>query len=89
MSDEPTQLPATPGPDAPREPLLSVGTFTAAAAAIVGAAVVFGVDLSPEQTGAILALIGVVAPLVVAFVGRLKVFAPATVRSMVKAAETR
>lgn len=83
MSD----LPETPGPRAPSEPLLSVGTLTAAATAVVGLAVVFGVDWSAEQTGAVLGVVAVLAPLIVALVGRMKVFSPATVRDMVKAAE--
>lgn len=81
------QLPEIPAPDAPREPLLSVGTITALAAGAIALAVSFGLDLSAEQTGAITAVVSGLAPLVVALWGRAKVFSPATVRDMVKAAE--
>lgn len=82
-----TDLPETPGPNAPTEPLITVGTITAVAAAVVGAVVAFGIHLTADQRGAILTLIGVVAPFVVAVWGRAKVFAPATVHAMVGAAK--
>jgi len=81
-------VPATPEVDAPREPLVSVGLITAAAAALLGTLVAFGLNLSQVQTGAVLTLVTVAAPLMVAAVGRRKVFAPATVRTMVVDAAT-
>ena len=88
MTDNNT-IPATPGPNAPTQPLVTVGTITAIGAAVVGTVVAFGANLSTVQTGAILTLIGVVAPIVVAIWGRSKVYSPATVRAMVKSAERR
>jgi hypothetical protein len=82
-------VPATPPPNAPSEPLWSVGTLTAAATAVVAAVVAFGVNLSTTQTGAIIGVVAVLAPLIVSWVGRNKVFSPATVRTMVKAAENK
>ena len=76
-------IPATPQVGAPREPLISVGWITAAAGAVLGTAVAFGMDLTQVQTGAVLTLATVAAPLIVAVVGRMRVFAPSTVRAMV------
>lgn len=73
-----------PPPNAPQEPLLTVGAVTAIAAAAVSTAVAFGLNLSDAQQTALLALVGVVAPVVVALWGRSKVYAPATVRAMLK-----
>lgn len=81
--DTTVTIPGTPEIGAPREPLLSVGTVTAIASAAVAVAVAFGLNLNATQTGAILAFVGFAAPLIVAGVGRSKVFAPATVRAMV------
>lgn len=78
-----TSIPATPDPGSAKEPLLSVGTVTAVASAAVAVAVAFGLHLSDAQTGAVLTLVAVVAPFIVAIVGRSKSFAPATVRAMV------
>jgi hypothetical protein len=80
---QPATIPATPEPGAASEPLLSVGTVTAFAAAALGLLAAFGLPLSNAQTGAILGLIAVAAPLIVAVWGRKKVFSPATTRAMV------
>lgn len=85
MSD----VPATPGPNAASEPLVTVGTITAIVTAGIGAAVAFGLDLKPDQTAAILAFIAVLAPLVVAVWGRAKVYSPATVRTLLTSARKR
>jgi hypothetical protein len=76
-------IPATPQVGASREPLLSVGWITAAAGALIGLAVAFGMDLTQAQTGAVLTLATVLAPMIVAGVGRRHVYAPSTVRAMV------
>jgi hypothetical protein len=76
-------VPATPEVDAPREPLVNVGWITAAAAALLAALVAFGLNLTQAQTGAVLTVVTVAAPLIVAVVGRRRVFSPATVRTMV------
>lgn len=81
MSD-PT-LPAIPPPDAPREPLLTVATITAAATAVLALLVAFGIHLEPERVAAILGVVAVLAPLVVAAVARGKVWSPASVAKVV------
>lgn len=81
--------PGTPGPDAPAEPLISVGTVTTLAAAVLALLVAFGVHMSDDTRATILTLIGVLAPIVVTVVGRSKVFSPKTVRSLVTQAATR
>ncbi len=82
MSD--TGLPDIPPPGAPKEPLLKVGTITVFVTAVVGLAAAFGLRLSHEQMEAILAVAAVVAPFIVAVIGRLKVWSPRTVRQLVQ-----
>ena len=80
-------LPAPPDPNtASTEPLLSVGTITAVATAVLSLLVLFGLHLSPATQGTILTAIGVIAPVVVALWGRRKVYAPATVARLLAAA---
>jgi hypothetical protein len=82
-------IPATPPADSPSEPLLSVGTVTAVATAAIAVAVAFGLKLSEGQTATIIGVVAALAPLVVAWLGRRKVFSPATVNAMVtEAAKT-
>ncbi len=82
-------VPATPESDAPGEPLLATGSITAAVAAAIALFAAFGLPLTDAQTQAVVALVALVAPLVVAILGRRKVFAPLTVRAMVvRAAQT-
>jgi hypothetical protein len=52
------------------EPLLSVGTLTAIATAIIGLLVAFGVNLTGEQQTAVLSVVAVLAPLAVAGIAR-------------------
>jgi hypothetical protein len=80
---ESVTIPATPEPDAAKEPLLSVGTITAFAAAALGVGAAFGLPLTDAQTGALLGLVPFAAALIVAIWGRKKVFSPATTRAMV------
>lgn len=80
MSD----LPPVPGPNAPAEPLITVGTITAAAVAVLALLVSFGISLEDDRQSAILGVIAVVAPLAVALVGRGKVYSPDTVRKLVQ-----
>lgn len=77
-------VPAVPDP-ASTEPLLTVGTITALATAILGLLVLFGVDIPDEGKAAILSAVGVLAPVVVAVWGRRKVYAPATVARLLSA----
>ena len=81
--------PGTPGPDAPTEPLISVGTVTTLAATILALLVTFGIHLSDDTQATLLTLIGILAPIIVTLVGRTKVFSPKTVRTLVTQAATR
>lgn len=56
-----------------REPAAILGTITAGVAAVITLAVAFGLDLTDEQTAAILGVVAVVAPLVAAFLTRPRV----------------
>lgn len=67
------------------QPLLSVGTITAVGSALIAALVAFGLKISDDQQSAVLAVIGVLAPIVVALWGRRKVYAPATVARLLAA----
>lgn len=78
MSDLPE-----PG-SAPSEPLWSVASATAIGAAAVQLAVALGLDLTATQQTAVVALVGALAPLVVAAVGRRLVYSPATVARMLR-----
>ncbi len=55
------------------EPVITIASITAGVAAIIACLVAFGVDLSNDQTVAILAVVGVVGPLIAAFLARGKV----------------
>lgn len=69
------------------EPLWSVGGVTAAVTALLAAGTAFGAPLTAGQQTAILGLVAVLAPLVVALVGRGRVYAPATVERLVRGDE--
>jgi hypothetical protein len=78
----------TPVPDldtSAREPLLTVGTVTAVATAMISALVAFGLPLSAGQQAAVLGFVAVAAPIVVAVWGRGKVYAPASVARLLAA----
>lgn len=79
----PGDVPATPGPNAPAEPLLTVGTITAVVTALLTLVVALGMPVSDDTQAAILAVVAVLAPFVVAAIGRGRVFSPASVRRMV------
>ena len=55
------------------EPLVSVSSIVAAATAVIALLVAFGVPLTEDQKVAILGLVGVLAPVIVALVTRGKV----------------
>ena len=55
------------------EPLISVSSIVAAATAVIALLVAFGVPLTEDQKVAILGLVGVIAPVIVALVTRGKV----------------
>lgn len=69
-----------------KEPLVTVSTITAIAAAVIGVLVAFAVPLTEDQQVAILALVGVLAPVVVALVVRPKVTPEAKAQDRERAA---
>lgn len=73
-----SQIPSDPE-TAPSEPLISVGGITAAVTAVIGLLVAYGLHISDGQQSAILGVVAVLAPLIVALLGRRRVFSPATV----------
>lgn len=52
------------------EPVITVGSIGAIAAAVLALIVAFGVDLTDEQQTAILGVVAVAAPIIVAIVTR-------------------
>lgn len=64
------------------EPLVTVGTGTAAASAVLALLVSFAVPVNDAQQAAILGVVAVAAPLVVAWVARRRVYSPATVEQI-------
>jgi lysylphosphatidylglycerol synthetase-like protein (DUF2156 family) len=73
-----------PNPDS-TEPLITASVLTAAATAAVALLVAFGLHLTPEQSAAIVGVVSVLAPLVVALIARRKVYSPATVARLLAA----
>jgi len=69
---------ATPNPDS-KEPALSVGSVASAVGAVLTLLIAFGVDLTETQVKAILGVVLVGGPVLVAAIIRLRVYAPATV----------
>ena len=67
------------------EPALSVGGLVAGGSALVSLLLVFGVDLSLEQSNALLAATAVLAPIAAALITRGRVYSPATVARMSEA----
>lgn len=84
MSD--TGVPPTPPIGAPKEPLLTVGTVGMIGAAVIAVVVAFFTPVSDDRQSAILGLLAVLAPFIVALVGRRKAWSPATVRAALLAA---
>lgn len=82
-----TTVSLDPNEDHPREPLWSVGSIVAGSAVVLDAAVVWGLPLPHDKETALLAVINVAAPIVVAVWGRRKVFSPATVARLLLAAK--
>lgn len=62
-----------------KEPLVTVASITAGVSALLTLLVAFGIDLTEAQSTAILGVVGVAAPLIVAWAARGKVASPATV----------
>lgn len=84
-----SELPPVPGPDAPGEPLISVGSTVTLAAAAVSLLVLFGVHISDDAKAQIMTVVGILAPIIVTLIGRMKVFSPKTVRALVTQATKR
>ncbi|NBE82779.1 hypothetical protein [Micromonospora rubida] len=66
------------------EPLFTVGAITAAGTAVISLLVAFGLPLSANQQTAILGMVAVLAPLVVAAIARGRVYSPATVARLLE-----
>lgn len=84
------ELPASPAlPEGPpstvqAEPAIGVGTIVAGATLLVDGLIAFGlVTVTPDQKIYLLGFIGLIAPLIVGFVTRGKVFSPATVKALI------
>ncbi len=82
-------VPDTPLPGAPKEPLLSVGTLIALCTALLGLLAAFGLKVDDDTQAAIIAFLAVAAPLFVAVIGRTKVWSPASVRAAIIQAKTQ
>ena len=66
------------------EPALSVGAVAAAVGAVLTLLITFGVDLSEAQTEAILGVVLIAGPVVLAAITRSRVFSPATVAKLLR-----
>lgn len=86
MTSPDQPLPPMPPPSAPAEPLIGVGAVTAVVTAVLALLVALGLPISDELQAAILTVVAVVAPIVVAIAGRKLVWSPATVRKVIEAA---
>lgn len=64
------------------EPLVSVGTVTAAGTAVLSLAVALGLPVDDGQKAVILGFLAFAAPLVVALWGRRRVYSPASVAQL-------
>jgi hypothetical protein len=76
-------LPPDPGRDLAGEPLLSVGGLTALVTAALSLLVAFGLPLTDKQDAAILAFVAILAPVVVAVIGRGRVWSPKSVARLI------
>lgn len=56
--------------DQNNEPVVTVGAISAAVAAVIALLVAFGLNLSADQTAAIMGVVAVIAPVVAALVAR-------------------
>ena len=72
-----------PNPDS-SEPLFGIASMTAVATALIALLVAFGLPISADQQTAILGVVAVLAPLVVAVAGRSRVYSPATVARLLR-----
>lgn len=66
------------------EPALSVGGVAAAVGALLTLLIAFGVDLSEAQTEAILGVVLIAGPVVLAAITRGRVYAPASVARLLR-----
>jgi hypothetical protein len=78
--------PPAPDPDTTsEEPLLGVGTIVTGITGLLDLAVLFGVHLSNAQEAAILAVVTLLAPILVALIGRKRVWSPVSVNKLLAA----
>lgn len=82
-------VPPIPGMLAPKEPLLTVGLITTIVTAGLALLVAVGVPVDDDLQAALLTFVAVLAPVVVAWVGRGTVWSPHTVRQAVLAERQR
>lgn len=66
-------------------PALTVGVIGAAVGAVLTLLIAFGVDLTEDQTTAILGVVSTVGPILLAVITREQVYAPATVARLLRA----
>lgn len=81
-----TGLPEVPKPGAAKEPLITVGGITTVVTAVLVLLVAYGINVNNNQQAAILGVVAVLAPIVVAVIGRLKTWSPRSVRRVVQQA---
>ena len=62
------------------EPILTAGVIGSVVSAAIVLLTAFGVPLTPEQSQAIIGFVAVVAPIIVALVGRHGAYGPETVK---------
>ncbi|MFG1898705.1 hypothetical protein ACGFIP_32325 [Micromonospora zamorensis] len=77
-----TQIPPPASPAT--EPLFTVGALTAAVTTVLALLVAFGLPISDDQQAAILGVVAVAGPLVVAALARGRVYSPATVARLTR-----
>lgn len=65
-------------------PALTVGGVASAVGAVITLLIAFGVDLTKEQVEAILGVVLVAGPVVLAAITRARVYAPATVAKLLR-----
>ncbi len=65
------------------EPALKVGAVVAFVGALIAAAAAFGLNLTAEQTAAVMTVTTIVAPIVSGWLTRSRVYSPASVAQLV------
>lgn len=81
---EPTERIEPPPDPNSEEPAWTVGAFVGVVGAIITTVLAFGLNLTPAQSGALMGLATLLAPLISAYFTRQRVYAPATVAKMLR-----